>query len=214
MNLSALIGRVRTLLNEPGSSFISDDDIIGWLNEAQAEACRIVKPLTGTMTADLVAGQESYGPLPDDLLGVITVTINGDLAYPYQSIREFRAADENDKGHQRWVLHNNSILLKPKPNTTVTRGLVVDYYEAADELSQHSDEPFNGQFKAWHYVLIPYAVAKGREMDSEIGLATPDFTQFYTALAQWRRAMSEYQGQEAPRFKDYAEAVAWDPFSY
>jgi len=175
MNLSALIGRVRTLLNEPGSSFISDDDIIGWLNEAQAEACRIVKPLTGTMTADLVAGQESYGPLPDDLLGVITVTINGDLAYPYPSIREFLAADE---------------------------------------LAQHSDEPFNGQFKAWHYVLIPYAVAKGREMDSEIGLATPDFTQFYTALAQWRRAMSEYQGQEAPRFKDYAEAVAWDPFSY
>jgi hypothetical protein len=75
MQAQAVIDRVRQLLNSDDETRWSNEELVGWLNDAQT-AIAEARPEACVKTATLTLGRGTRQTLPDEALGLVDVTRN------------------------------------------------------------------------------------------------------------------------------------------
>ena len=169
MTLNEMIATVRFRLDEigAGDEFWTDEEITGWLNDANMRVAMELEDIEHTYTQDSVATQPDY-PLPIDYLRLQQAIYNGVFL---KQISQMELGRYGGVGNpttaqtgtpERYYIRANSIWLFPAPATAVTDGLVLWYYgkplmvEPTDECEHDT---------SLHYLMPLYACYLGFQKD-------------------------------------------------
>ncbi len=190
--LTTLIAAVRSRIDRVGSSFVSDAEITGWLNEGLAELWDVVTQANQDYTIEsdtvsVVSGTASYSlsAFDPEILRIrgITLTV-GTLRYTLApcSIRErdhdpsvidpyiylpdyYGRGSAPHNSPYRYRLEGTNLVITPEPQESGTA--TVYYTPKVTTLSDPSDTPDSALEDHWLKHAIYHACIEAREKEEE-----------------------------------------------
>ena len=179
--VAKVLDHVKRQFGDESGVQITDQDIIRWVNAGQDEIFRRSEPLKASTNTNLVAGQTEY-TLPGDILRIQTIYVNG-IPLEQRSNQELeeyvRAADPTNLTSGQpavWSEWGGTISLYPKPDTSVTDGILLKYVKAPTEVTQSTD--VLSLPDAFYNRLIEYVMQQAYELDENFAAADTKAAQF------------------------------------
>lgn len=175
MNVQDVVTRVRRTFGDESGVQITDDDLIRWINDAQAKIGRENEGLMeATATANIVQNQMEYD-VPADFSILRSLKFKG-YRIKYMSFAEF---NEYIDGYSAapgispygpgipeiFMVWENKITLFPKPNENVTNGLTIYYIKHPASVGTLADAltvPLS-----YHNTVIDYCLQQAYELDED-----------------------------------------------
>lgn len=174
MNVAQIASRVKRSFGDEAGIQITDDDIIGWINEAQEQIANDNQSLLeATGVADIVAGQADYTP-PIDMAILRSLQYNG-IHLNRMSFNQFneyldgfRKTNPAIYGNgipDNYMVWNNVITLFPTPQESISSGLVIYYIKHPTIISTFADSltvPVQ-----YHKAIVDYCLTQAYELDED-----------------------------------------------
>lgn len=165
MDLRMMIKKVKSRINEIDDTFVTPDNIIDFINDAQRDLTDVLR-LEAEAEIDLVDGQEWYD-LPEDLNKMERVEVDG-FRYLQRSKTHYLANKQKYFSEKKvYAFWDRRIYLYPTPDDEAEK-LNLWYYRRPEELEVDSDVPEIDE--KYHRLLVDYAIAMCFEKDEEQGL--------------------------------------------
>jgi hypothetical protein len=173
--LVKLLKNVRSLLNQPdrNNSFWTDEDLTTFLNDAVAvyftEVTHMREGLFNTSTnLNLVANTESVA-LPSDCFQIRALYRRVSGGYePLSYMNEVDSAYSTEGGGSgdayapSYFLQGNNIILRPRPGTSETSGLKLDYVQFPETMVNGGDTLTAQVSPVFKQLIEMYAVYKAK----------------------------------------------------
>lgn len=176
--MSQIASRVKRSFGDEAGIQITDDDIIGWINEAQEQIANDNQGLLeATGVADIVIGQADYSP-PSDLAMLRSLQYNGvhlnRLSFNQfnEYLDGFRKTNPPIYGNgipDSYMVWNNTITLFPTPQESITAGLVIYYIKHPATIVTFAD-PLTVPVQ-YHTTIIDYCLTQAYELDEDVAKA-------------------------------------------
>lgn len=175
MNLSELITRVRSNLNEDQEGFFINEDIISWLNQAQFDIAKKTKHLQEYKYVENANGKEL--DLPDDFIKEYKVIVDSTLIYKegYGVEKEYNTW--NDEFRFSFELDDSKV--------------EIFYYRSPDQMSVDTDTPEVPV--EYEELLVNYALYKARMKDRR----PEEATVYYNHYIEGTKEMKKEYGPKA-----------------
>lgn len=177
--LGSYLTAVRDLLNQPdaSNSFWSDAELVRYINEAIRMYFLEVTNndegfWTKTVSLDMVANVETV-PLPADCFNVKAVyraVTNGYVVLPYLNAESDSystiSGGAGDTYLPSYYFRENSLVLRPVPNSNQTAALQVEYVYFPDSMSSAGDTTGTNVLPVFRQLIEMYAVYKAKMKES------------------------------------------------
>jgi hypothetical protein len=165
MDTTTLIRKVRRSFGDDGQIFITDQDIIDWINDAQMQIARESPNLTAEITT--AANTFPY-TMPTDLITMMRVLYDI-FPVPYTDVEDLdaKAANLRDvKGvPAMYYIVGGKLKLYPQPDTTDTTTVTLQYSRQPVDLQSSSDKlTVPVQF---HEDIVRFCLARARERNED-----------------------------------------------
>lgn len=177
LNVGEIKTRVKRQFGDEVGSQIIDDDIVGWINEAQIEISKQNNLIQKSINADINANQLNYN-LPsvfgtNSYVKVATVLACG------RALREISQREQADligdpsnsinsgvSGNPAYFwMWGTTLNLYPIPTIDQTGGLLIYYTQPPDDLANDTDiSPLPA---IYHMDIVNYCIAKAKEQDDD-----------------------------------------------
>lgn len=168
-----MVLQVRSMVGEAQPGFLTDDDIIRWLNLAQLELAQRTGLLVSEAESTSVASQKKYG-LKDDFMEAVKVWYAEDQLR-YRGLHELTAmysrSDLNTEGTpQEYYLMSTAdsglcLFLRPVP--AVTGDEIATWYRARPDVLTASSSSTSLIRPEFHMALCHWAAAQARKKRRE-----------------------------------------------
>ena len=167
MQVSEIIGRVRSLVSDQDKVSITDRELIDWINDAVFELSRILEYKQRSAKTDVVYKTKEYD-LSDNMIIIYGVKYKGYTLDPMNH-NEFYQLTENEGIPCNYVVLGEKILLYPTPNENVTDGLEVFYLDRPKFVSSPVDYP--DLPIEYHPRIVEYCVSQAYMKDAQFDAA-------------------------------------------
>lgn len=182
LTVGDVFDRVKRTFGDESSAQVTEDDILRWINDAQREAIMQNEGLNLVIGyLDMVTNQAEYD-LPDNLFTLhhVWATILTGNQYYKLSPMPLLTLDETADGWDNAALvsfpmvysnqQDTKLLLFPKPQATVAKGIKLNYSAYAEDVVDVSSELQLPPY--FHSYIVNYCLMQGYEMDEDWESAT------------------------------------------
>lgn len=124
---------VKRIFGDESLVELKNSDLIRWIGAAQREVATSHETIKGTLSHDVIAGQNSYGNLPSVVHQIQAINYDGTPLKPvtFQAAQETIVSNDPDMdatGDPKiWYEWDGDIFVYPSPNETKTSALTVFY---------------------------------------------------------------------------------------
>lgn len=204
MNVQDVATRVRRTFGDDAGVQILDDDIIRWVNDAQAEIANENEELLETVaTADIVVGQADYS-IPTDMNVLRSLMYNNfrirglSFAQFNEYLDGFKATPSQggygNGNPEVYMTYGGLITLFPTPNQSITGGLRIYYSKNPPSVGTLADGL--GLPDRYHPTVVKYCLHQAYELDENGDMSVLKKQQFDATVQklknQEKRSTTEY----------------------
>lgn len=179
---------VKRIFGDEDAVQITDADILRWINSAQRSIVATNPILQMTANHDIIAGQDAY-TFPSDRVQYVQALYYDGMpleAYSYPEAQEYVITYDPDKvatsDPQIWYQWGQTITLYPKPRTTITDGLRVDFVAIPAELTNLNQTLSLPD--RYFETIVNYVLQKAHQTDENFDGANYVRSQYSEGLAQ------------------------------
>jgi hypothetical protein len=205
VNLGEIITRVQRTFGDDVQAQITKADIVRWVNDACLEIVTNNATNQGYVgTTAVEVGRVAY-PLPDDLLFLRSVRLNGRKlkGESYEQLCEMDPDIENSKGlpSHYWVYGEN-LNLYPIPNED-EGNINILYVKSPDILTESMVTKEPDVPKQYHPRIVEYCIAQAAELDDNLG-------QYQLKMGQFKENISSIKtNSEQPESDGYYPSITY-----
>lgn len=205
MNLGDIITRVQRQFGDDVQAQITEEDIVRWVNDACMEIVSNNATNQGFLgTTAVVVGQIEYD-LPDDLLLLRSVRLNGRKlkGENYEQLCELDPDIETTEGlpTHYWV-YGGKLNLYPIPNDD-EGNIHILYVKTPDIMTSDMKTREPDVPKQYHPRIVEYCIAQAAELDDNLGQYQYKMSEFKTNISNIR------QNSEQPESDSFYPSITY-----
>lgn len=206
--------RIRTTFGDTSGAQVTDAMVIRWINDGQREIINNNPVLKATKYTNLNAGQTEYTFPTDSVQFIEAVYVDG---RPIKNLspQEYREyilemdpeVEATAAYPAIWYERNGVITFYPKPTTTYTNGLKLEYVKTPADINSISSMTYLSIPDRYFNQLVDYVLSQALELDENYSAAQ-------YKKAQFREGLDRLSQQENVSQKDMYPTVMMDPDDY
>jgi len=221
MNTQEIADRVKAQFGDTAGAQITNTDILRWINDSQREIVIDSELLQVKANATITSGISDYNLDSLNSLKIIAVKIKNIAGQAIMlqpvSVRDAVKMFETDSSSppvgtsSHYSFSQKTITLYPRPDTSISGGLVIYFSRRPVELTAISSTNTVGVDLSelpieYHNRIVEYCIAQAAELDDDLNLAALKMGQFQSGIDKLKG--SEDQPQ------DYYPtiSVGWDDY--
>ena len=206
--------RVRTTFGDTSGAQVTDAMMIRWINDGQREIINNNPVLKATKYTNFTAGQTEYTFPTDSVQFIEAVYVDG---RPIKNLspQEYREyiletdpeVEQTSAYPAIWYERNGVITFYPKPTTTYTNGLKLEYVKTPTDINSISSSVYLTIPDRYFNQLVEYVLVQALELDENYSAAQYKQSQF-------REGLDRLSQKENISQNDMYPTVMMDPDDY